>query len=148
MTHHAIQSVRIRFAAPDDLPQILEIEQQSFFDSQWSAADLSAHECRVAEASNRIVGFLISREIAAADLEGPAEREILNLAVRPEWRRRGVARALLAEELKAQTVYYLEVRESNVNARALYRGYGFLEIGRRSDYYQNPNEPAIVMRRK
>ncbi len=87
------------------------------------------------------VGFVVTRAVAAG------EYEILNIAVRPEFRRRGVARALIdAVGAESSGVLYLEVRESNESARLFYRAAGFAEVGRRPKYYRNPEEAAIVMR--
>ena len=80
------------------------------------------------------------------------EGELLNIAASPSRRRRGIGQALLGrclEECAARdvTVLYLEVRESNLPARSLYRKNGFREIGVRRDYYIKPRENAILMRR-
>ena len=86
------------------------------------------------------MGFLVVRQIA------PDEREILNLAVDPAERRRGVAHKLLETELRrAKTQWFLEVRASNSSAIRLYESTGFREAGRRESYYSNPAEPGIVM---
>ena len=79
------------------------------------------------------------------------EGEIANLAVVPTARRRGVARTLLeaivAEATESRIVrLFLEVRESNVAARALYDSLGFAPIARRARYYRKPVEDAIVLR--
>ena len=77
----------------------------------------------------------------------PDEREILNLAVDPAERRRGVARKLLETELRrAKMQWFLEVRASNPSAIKLYESAGFREAGRRESYYRNPAEPGIVMK--
>lgn len=76
------------------------------------------------------------------------EFEVLNLAVAQEWRRQGVARALLEAAGVGGGTWFLEVRESNRAARALYESIGFQEAGRRKQYYQNPVEDGIVLRRK
>jgi ribosomal-protein-alanine N-acetyltransferase len=78
------------------------------------------------------------------------EAEILNLAVSPDRRRRGVARSLLAfviaelRRLEAESIF-LEVRESNAPARALYEDEGFTNAGRRRWYYRSPPEDALVL---
>ena len=96
------------------------------------------------EAGERIAGYVVALE--AAD-----EGEILNLAVAPAGRRRGLGRALVEAMLAALRTrgvqqVYLEVRESNASARALYASRGFKEAGRRKAYYRRPVEDAIVLR--
>jgi polysaccharide biosynthesis protein PslH len=76
-----------------------------------------------------------------------AEWEILNLAVGPAWRRRGIARRLLEELLnRFPALWFLEVRESNSAAIRLYQSLGFERAGIRPGYYQDSQEAAIVMR--
>lgn len=137
----------IRHATETDLETLLEIETESFSDHPWPLESFFAYDCLVAEFEGQIAGFLISREIFSGGGE-LAEREILNLAVAKRFRRVGVATSLLEVELKRGATFFLEVRESNDVARTLYRHFGFTEIGRREDYYQNPSETAIVMRTK
>lgn len=139
---------QIRPAVSDDIPAILKIEHQSFSYQRWHAKDFLADECIVAEVDERVVGFLVSRQISAESGKALPEREILNIAVAPPYRRMGVAKRLLEWELRHKGVFFLEVRESNQAAQALYRELGFVEIGRRSGYYQEPSEGAIVMQMK
>ena len=100
-------------------------------------------EAFVAEQDGEVAGIIVTR--IAAD-----EAEILNLAVLPKVRRRGVARALLltaltsARALNARRAF-LEVRESNLDARAFYSCMGFIEFGRRRVYYQGPAEDALIL---
>ena len=80
------------------------------------------------------------------------EGEIANLAVREPTRRRGIGAALLDAALveagrRGAVNMYLEVRESNEAARALYASRGFEEVGRRRGYYHRPVEDAVVLRR-
>jgi len=77
--------------------------------------------------------------------------EILNLAVAPEYRRRGLASRLLGLVLKigkrlGVARVFLEVRESNVAARALYCRQGFGQVGVRKGYYPDNMEDALVQR--
>jgi ribosomal-protein-alanine N-acetyltransferase len=75
------------------------------------------------------------------------EREILNLAVAPDFRRRGVARALLDGALDGfHGSVFLEVRESNGIAQEFYKSLGFKEVSKRKEYYDSPPETAIVMK--
>ena len=110
--------------------------------------DFFRSPCTVAELDSRIVGFIVVRETYRGDQSSRAEREILNLAVEPRFRRLGVATYLLQNEIESGAVYFLEVRESNAAAMALYQKFGFVEIDRREEYYGNPVETAIVMRLK
>jgi ribosomal-protein-alanine N-acetyltransferase len=138
----------IRQATWADLADLLEIEQECFSDPHWNAQDFVADDCRVAELDSRIAGFLVSRQVFGGDATSPPELEILNLAVRPRFRRLGIASALLRQQLARRATYFLEVRESNVVAQRLYRQLGFVEIARRSGYYRSPVETAIVMTMK
>ena len=89
-------------------------------------------------------------EVAARSVSG--EAEILNLAVTPGWRRRGLGRRLVETAIEAAraagaTRIFLEVRESNGAALALYAALGFLEAGRRRNYYRAPEEDALILSR-
>ena len=100
----------------------------------------------VAEENGALAGYVGSQSVMG-------EADMMNLAVKPEYRRRGVGEALvvrLMEELKAQNVYSLtlEVRVSNDPAIALYDKLGFLPVGRRPGYYRNPREDALILRKE
>jgi ribosomal-protein-alanine N-acetyltransferase len=93
-----------------------------------------------------IVGYFVA-------LAGVDELHLLNLTVAPAWQGRGLAQRLLdvleqrCHERSLATLW-LEARESNARARALYRRRGFAEVGRRRGYYPAPfsrREDAIVM---
>jgi len=143
-----LTKLRIRAAEPDDAEQLVEIEKQSFSHQHWKADEFFQYDTIVAEVEGRVAGFLVSRQTFAGDTASLPEREILNLAVAPAFRRMGIGSALLAEELRASADFFLEVRESNLAAQALYRLFGFDEAGRRASYYQFPAETAIVMKMK
>ena len=133
--------VQIRPAAESDVPEITAIQQTSPESSQWLARDYLVFDCHVARANGRIVGFLVSRRVA------DQEREILNIAVHPDFRRLHVASELLRSELaRSPGVHFLEVRQSNSAARRLYEGLGFQVVGERPAYYDDPSETGIVMR--
>lgn len=81
------------------------------------------------------------------------ETDMMNVAVHPAARRRGIAERLifaLCEELEKRGSHCLtlEVRASNTPAIALYEKLGFLEIGRRKNYYRNPKEDALILRKE
>jgi [ribosomal protein S18]-alanine N-acetyltransferase len=138
----------IRRATESDGSRLEEIERRCFEDCPWDAASILHDECLVAEIDGIIVGFLVTRELIPGNTNFKGEREILNLAVDPPWRRRGIGRALLNHELTSAAIRFLEVRKTNIAARSLYARMGFEEIGERVDYYQKPLESAIVMKRK
>ena len=132
--------VQIRPAQESDLPELAEIQHAAPESSQWQAQDYLAFDCQVAVAGPRIAGFLVSRSVA------DKEREILNVAIHPDFRRLHIATELLQAELSRWPgTHFLEVRESNVAARRLYEGLGFQAVGERPAYYDNPPETGIVM---
>jgi ribosomal-protein-alanine acetyltransferase len=130
---------------PEDLEELLRIQRQSLPQAaDWSPGALleGLAGCFAAQKDDRVVGFLLYREV------GSAEWEILNLAVDQQARRQGVAGGLIEEFLGvADGDVYLEVRESNQAARALYGRWGFSEEGLRRGYYHRPVENAVVMKR-
>jgi len=130
--------VTTRDAKPSDLSAIADIQAATPEASQWNPGDYLHHRCVVAECGGIVSGFLVARETTFG------ESEILNMAVQSNFRRRGIGRALLASVLQGEV--FLEVRESNQVARALYETVGFRMAGRRRQYYSNPDEDAIVMR--
>jgi ribosomal protein S18 acetylase RimI-like enzyme len=138
----------IRSATPEDGPVLVAIERESFSNPSWDLGSFFKHSCVVADIDGSVAGFLVSHETAPAHDNNPPEREILNLAVALRFRGMGIATALLEHELKRPGAHFLEVRESNRVAQALYRKFGFVEISRRSGYYELPAEAAIVMRVK
>ncbi|MCY7378283.1 MAG: ribosomal protein S18-alanine N-acetyltransferase [Gemmatimonadaceae bacterium] len=160
MSAFANVTLTVRRCVPADLDAMASIERVSFSDP-WSFETLSAaHALRhmrvlVAEESGRasgeggaapvLVGYVLA--LVMAD-----EGEIADVAVAPDARGRGVARALLDQiilDMVADGVraLYLEVRESNAAARGLYRSLDFVQVGRRRGYYQHPNEDALLLRR-
>jgi [ribosomal protein S18]-alanine N-acetyltransferase len=144
-----IALMSIRPATLDDVPAILALEQAAPSAAHWSSEQ---YKCRVhdgyifvAERSGKIGGFLCARVVRD-------EWEIENVMVDQEIRRHGVGaelmRALLEKwEQRAGTTVLLEVRESNLPARALYTKYGLSEVGRRRAYYREPIEDAVLYAR-
>ena len=101
----------------------------------------------------RILGVRESRELVAyvAFSVIAGEMEILNIAVHPIHRRKGLAKRMLAEVLefcRKEHVQqgFLEVRRSNVAAIDLYRKFGFMQVGTRKNYYPDNNEDALLFR--
>lgn len=140
---------RIRQAVSADAATLAEIERRCFSDP-WSKAGIEEtiqHGTTIgliADLAGTVTGYLMIR------ISGE-EGEILNLAVLPEHRRRGIARELLARGLAALrsagvAEAYLEVRESNQAAISLYGAHGFKPVGMRPHYYRSPAEDALVLR--
>ena len=139
---------RIRPATTADATDLAALERALFSDP-WPAAAFrpggAGETCLVAEAEGALVGYAVVRIVAD-------EAEVLNLAVRADQRRRGIARALLRAALAEAGAagvrqVFLEVREGNAAARAFYEREGFHATGRRRAYYRKPPEDAVVMRR-
>jgi len=142
--------MRVRMAGPADLPHMAAIEDASFADP-WPR-----------QAFEELLGTPQARCTVAAPPEGPIvgycilllagpEGDVANIATDPRWRGRRVAGRLLGEAIaaaRAQGVeaLFLEVREGNAPARALYARHGFVQVGRRGRYYRHPNEDALVLR--
>lgn len=129
-----------------DAGAVARIQEADPETPRWDPRGGPAFEVVVAEVAGEVAGFAVWRRTA------PDEGEILNLAVAPAWRRRGLARRLLEHMIAAASTgqaraLFLEVRESKQAARALYRAAGFTEYGRRPRYYSQPVEAAILMRR-
>ena len=131
-----------------DLDALVAIENQSFAGPNWIREDFLKHDCLVAEVDGTVAGFVVFRELFSGDSDTPAEQEILNVAVAPEHRGKGVAKELMNQALNRSGDFFLEVRESNSAARQLYRKLGFVDVARRPNYYQFPSETAIVMKMK
>ena len=99
----------------------------------------------VAMENDRVAGYVGSQAVLD-------EADMMNIAVHPDFRRRGVALSLieaLVSELKERNVHCLtlEVRASNDPAISLYQKLGFLQVGRRPNYYRNPKEDAWILRK-
>ncbi len=139
-----------READASALPTLVALEREVFSDA-WGAGALSSHlasetACSLLAAwEGEPVGYLLGILL-------PPEGEIYRIAVRPAWRGRGIARAILQRFLdicteRSVTSLYLEVRRSNVAAQALYRSAGFLPCGERRSYYRDPTEDALLFSR-
>lgn len=138
--------ITIRAMKAEDIPNIIELEKSCFTSDAWKEKDfeyriaISQYVNLVAEADNRFAGYVACCLVAG-------ELSIDSLAVSPKFRRTGIASALIKEaiEQKKPTDLYLEVRQSNYGAIALYESMGFETVGLRREYYQQPVENAILM---
>ncbi len=132
----------------EDLPEIVSIETASF-KTPWSETLFYNEICktiavsRVARIAGRVAGYLCANVILD-------EGHILNLAVRPQCRRLGIATSLIKEMIEIMRdrdcrSVFLEVRASNEQARIMYAKFGFSLLGTRKNYYISPVEDAVIM---
>jgi [ribosomal protein S18]-alanine N-acetyltransferase len=142
----------IRPAISADLPAMMALEKHAATAAHWSAeqyeilfhASGPGRVALVMQEESGLQGFVIARVVGE-------EWEIENIAIAGLARRHGRGTRLLGELLdlaraRGAAAAFLEVRESNRAARALYEKRGFLESGRRRKYYKDPEEDAILYR--
>ena len=137
-------SIIIKAASLDDIAEILKIEN-ACFSSPWSEGSISDalnNPCSrfyLAFADGKTAGYMGVQIFSG-------EGYVTNIATLPEFRRHGVAKALINKALENEMDFItLEVRESNIPAIELYNSFGFVEVGKRPNYYSNPTENAILM---
>ncbi len=133
------------------VPQVAALEKRCFHDP-WSENSVASELQNplslwlVAMDGDRLAGYVGSQTVLG-------ESDMMNVAVDEDYRRQGVGKMLieaLMEYLKARESHCLtlEVRDSNTPARNLYGSLGFSEIGRRKNYYRNPKEDALILRKE
>lgn len=131
--------------------QVAELEKICFADP-WSERSVASELTNplscwlVAEVDGRVAGYIGSQTVMD-------ESDMMNVAVHPDYRRKGIAEALvnaLVEALKQREsrCLTLEVRASNEPAKALYDKLGFVQVGLRKNYYRNPREDALILRKE
>ena len=131
--------------------QVAELERLCFADP-WSEKSVAS------ELDNKWALWLVALEDGnVAGYIGSqtsiGETDVMNVAVHPDFRRRGIAAELidaLVAELKNRGSHalMLEVRASNGPAIALYEKLGFFQVGCRKNYYRNPKEDALILRKE
>ena len=131
--------------------QIAELEKRCFNDP-WSENSIAS------ELNNRLSCWLVALEgdvvigyVGSQTVLG--ETDVMNIAVHPDYRNQGVAKNLiqtLMDTLSGQGSHslMLEVRQSNEPARNLYASLGFETVGIRKNYYRNPKENALILRKE
>ena len=133
------------------VPAIAELEKICFNDP-WIESSIRSELTNplslwlVALENDKVIGYVGSQTVLD-------ESDVMNVAVAPEHRRKGLARELflrLESLLKEKKVHSLtlEVRASNEAAQALYEGLGYVQVGRRPNYYRNPKEDALILRKE
>ena len=140
--------IEYRKATLADLDTMVEIEKECFT-VPWSRQSIEFElvspdsAAIVAVDGEKLAGFAVLHRFVD-------EGELFNIAVKEDFRRRGIADALMAEVLSCARAWelrrvMLEVRKSNAAARALYSKHGFEVMGMRPGYYDLPKEDAILM---
>lgn len=130
--------------------QVAQLEKLCFRDP-WSENSIASELDNklalwlVAVENDTVVGYIGSQTVLD-------ETDMMNVAVHPSHRRCGIAEALVSalsaalKELGSVSLT-LEVRASNEPAKALYEKLGFVQVGRRPNYYRNPKEDALILRK-
>jgi len=142
---HAI----VRRMTLEDVPAVVALDKLSFTlpwperSFRFELSDNPASRCWVVEEEGVIVSMIVAWLLVD-------EAHIATIATHPDHRRRGIARNLLTYALRYMSregavSSFLEVRESNEAARAMYKSFGFEETGRRRRYYKDNGEDAILM---
>ena len=131
--------------------QVAELERMCF-STPWSENSVASELQNdlalwmVALNDDVVVGYIGSQTVCG-------ETDMMNVAVHPDWRRRGIGEILIEQlivELKRRgsSSLSLEVRSSNAPAITLYEKLGFRQVGRRPNYYRNPKEDALILRKE
>ena len=132
----------------DHVPQVAALEKQCFCDP-WSEDSIASELDNplslwlVAEQDGAVCGYVGSQTVLD-------ETDMMNIAVRPDCRRQGIAAVLIVELVarlkeRGSHILRLEVRQSNAPAIALYNSMGFTQLGIRRNYYRNPKENALIL---
>ena len=132
--------------------QVAALEKLCFGTEAWSEKSVASElENKlalwiVAEDEGKVLGYVGSQTVME-------ETDMMNIAVHPDCRKQGIATGLivgLVGALKQQGSHSLtlEVRASNAPAIALYEKLGFLQVGLRKNYYRNPKEDALILRKE
>lgn len=131
--------------------QVAQLEKLCF-SAPWSENSISSELTNplscwlVALDGDRVAGYVGSQTVLD-------ESDMMNIAVDPQYRRQGIAQALVEELVKClarkgSRCLTLEVRASNAGAIALYGKLGFVQVGLRKNYYRNPREDAMILRKE
>lgn len=131
--------------------QVAQLEKLCF-SAPWSENSISSELTNplscwlVALDGDRVAGYVGSQTVLD-------ESDMMNIAVDPQYRRQSIAQALVEELVKClarkgSRCLTLEVRASNAGAIALYGKLGFIQVGLRKNYYRNPREDAMILRKE
>ena len=142
--------IRLEWMTDAHVAQVAELEKLCFSDP-WSENSVAS------ELKNPLSLWLVALDdatvagyIGSQSVQG--EADMMNVAVHPDYRRKGIARQLVTELVAALAKkgvhsLALEVRASNAPAIALYEQLGFIQVGLRPNYYRNPKENALILKK-
>lgn len=148
MVEGELEGIILREMQIKDIPEVAEIERASFT-APWSETSFfnevmkPGSVSRVAGFSGRVVGYICAGRVLD-------EGHILTIAVHNDYRRRGIASALVGNVVKSLKrdlcrFIFLEVRSSNDEAKKMYEKFRFRPVGTRKNYYSSPVEDALIM---
>lgn len=143
--------IRYEMMSLDHVSQVAELEKLCFSDP-WSERSIASELTNplsywlVALDGDVVAGYIGSQSVMG-------ESDMMNVAVSPDYRRMGIGEKLvnaLSDALKERgnECLTLEVRASNAPAIVLYKKLGFAQVGRRPNYYRNPKEDALILRKE
>lgn len=132
--------------------QVAELEKLCFGTAAWSEKSITSELTNplslwlVAVEEGRVLGYVGSQTVMD-------ETDMMNVAVHPDCRGQGIATGLIVDligalKLRGSRCLTLEVRASNEPAKGLYRMLDFQEVGIRKNYYRNPREDALILRKE
>ena len=132
--------------------QVAELEKICFGTAAWSEKSIASELNNalslwiVAVENEKVLGYVGSQTVMG-------ETDMMNVAVHPDYRKQGIATGLITELIGAlkkreSHCLTLEVRASNEPAKNLYKMLDFEEIGIRKNYYRNPREDALILRKE
>ena len=143
--------MEIRLMTADHVSQVAQLEKLCFRDP-WSENSVASELNNplslwlVAVEGEKVAGYVGSQSVMG-------ESDMMNVAVHPDFRRQGIGERLILELIdqlanRGNHSLTLEVRASNVSAIGLYRKLGFEQVGLRKNYYRNPKEDALILRKE
>lgn len=143
--------MRYEVMSASHVQQIAQMEKICFSDP-WSENSIASElENRLSYWLVALDGDVVTGYVGSQSVLG--ESDMMNVAVHPDYRRQGIAEALVTHLVQAlrekgNHCLTLEVRVSNTPAIALYEKLGFTQVGRRPNYYRNPKEDALILRKE